>query len=355
MPDAQPSDDDQSFYTKVAQELAGLIPVGSPQREWFRSQLERAVELEKKYRQAQEDHSRRLARHFRELKKRPAWRDRKAGPPKGHRKWVWDTWVLPLDHLHKEDVTLTDDGSYKGDEIDGWGPPELQHRPPELMGRLYIFDDIARAPDKVLPVQCFLLAVVHDLVRRGKGFHLLLEGIALPPAFQVYLDHGDPGGGLHPMHGLEQETITTALAAVREALHTGGKNTANEVPWVDDAPEYLPLTEASKLTDGRLSVSVLSRLCKPDGTMRYMRKRGVGGKVHLADLRQYMQGRQSDPEWTAAYMNWLQGQKADKTRLFWKCRSCLYEYPDEAAATDRCPKCKSEATLIQKAPPKPRR
>lgn len=85
-----------------------------------------------------------------------------------------------------------------------------------------------------------------------------------------------------------------------------------------------------------------------------MRKPGRGCKVHISDFRRYMQSRQSDPRWAAAYMNWLQGQKAGKTRLFWKCRSCGFEYPDEANATDCCPKCKSESALTPKAQPKPR-
>lgn len=126
-----------------------------------------------------------------------------------------------------------------------------------------------------------------------------------------------------------------------------------EQPWTDDAPEYLPLSQARKLIDGRLSLVMLSKLCKPDGDMRYMRKRGVGCKVHIADFLRYMRSRQSDPVWAAAYMNWLKGQKAGKSRLFWHCQACGHQYAEGANATVRCPKCKKQATLQLRRAPTP--
>jgi hypothetical protein len=150
------------------------------------------------------------------------------------------------------------------------------------------------------------------------------------------------------------EALASAFRWVAEALPAPvAQADGKEQPWADDVPEYLPLTEARKLIDNRFSLPTLSKLMTPDGEMRYMRKEGCGCKVHLGDLRRYMQGRQSDPKWAAAYMNWLQGQKAGKTRLFWKCGKCSLEYPDEARATDRCPQCKSQSALTLKAPPKP--
>ena len=133
-----------------------------------------------------------------------------------------------------------------------------------------------------------------------------------------------------------------------------GKAGTKEQPWDDDAEGYLFLTEVRKLIDDRLSLPTLSKLLTPDGEVRYMRK-GQRCKVYLADFRRYMRSRQSDPEWTAAYLNWLQGQKAGKTRLFWKCGSCGHEYAEEANATDHCPNCKKEASLTPKVPPKARR
>jgi len=150
-------------------------------------------------------------------------------------------------------------------------------------------------------------------------------------------------------------------AALREAVAPGGgagsvahQADSKEQPWADDAPEYLPLKEASKLTDASISLPALSKLCKPAGEMRYMRKPGRGCKVHIADFRLYMRGRLSDSEWAAAYMNWLNATKAGKFRMFMRCKKCGHEYPDEPTATDRCPKCKEEAEVTLKKPPKPR-
>lgn len=131
---------------------------------------------------------------------------------------------------------------------------------------------------------------------------------------------------------------------------------AKEQPWADEAPEYLLLSQARKLIDNHVSLQTLGRLCKPNGRIRYMRK-GRRCKVHVAGFLQYMKGQQSDPIWAAAYMLFLQGEKTGKTRLFWKCQntSCAYEYPENASATDRCPKCKGECVLTQKGSPKPNR
>jgi ssDNA-binding Zn-finger/Zn-ribbon topoisomerase 1 len=77
----------------------------------------------------------------------------------------------------------------------------------------------------------------------------------------------------------------------------------------------------------------------------------------MGDFRRFVKSRQNDPAWAKAYMHWLSAEKAGKTRLFWKCGNpaCAYEYPDGPNATDRCPKCKGEAALIQERPPTPRR
>jgi len=136
----------------------------------------------------------------------------------------------------------------------------------------------------------------------------------------------------------------------------GATDTSRQQQWREDAPEYLPLTEIRKLIDRKLSLQTLGRLCKPDGELRYMRK-GQRCKMHVGDFRRYMRGRQSDPEWAAAYMHWLKGQKAGGKRLFWKCGNvaCGHEYPDEANAGDVCPKCKGRSELLLKAPPRPGR
>lgn len=135
---------------------------------------------------------------------------------------------------------------------------------------------------------------------------------------------------------------------------SGVKDATKEQPWADDAPEYLSLSEARKLIDGRFSLQTLSRLCKHDGRIRYMHK-GQRSKIHAADFREHMKGQQSDPEWAAAYMNWLNGQKAGTVRVFWKCKACGHDYPDNANATVRCPKCGKQSILTPKTAPKPGR
>ncbi len=151
------------------------------------------------------------------------------------------------------------------------------------------------------------------------------------------------------------------LSQVADDSHSetdaGAKDECKEQQWRDDAPEYLPLTEIRRLIDDKLSLQTLGRLCKPDGEIRYMRRKGVGCKMHISDFRRYINGRQSDPEWAAAYIHWLKGQKAGRKRLFWKCKNpaCDHEYPDEAIASDICPKCKSHSELALKSAPIPGR
>jgi hypothetical protein len=130
---------------------------------------------------------------------------------------------------------------------------------------------------------------------------------------------------------------------------------SKEQPWADDAPEHLPLTEARKLIDDRLSLSTLSKWLTPDGEIRYMRKKGVGCKVHVADFRRYMQGRQSDTTFATALAAYFSAAGKGDVRFFWHCAQCGADYPENASAAVSCPKCKADCELIRKAPPKPRR
>jgi hypothetical protein len=132
------------------------------------------------------------------------------------------------------------------------------------------------------------------------------------------------------------------------------EKTAKKQPWVDDAPEYLPLTAAAKLIDNRLSLPVLSKLLSPRGKIRYMRK-GRRSKVHVADFRRYMQGRQSDPEWSKNLAVYYTAAGKGDMRFFWHCPQCGADRPENSSAKIDCPKCKVECKLIRKAPPKPRR
>jgi hypothetical protein len=181
-------------------------------------------------------------------------------------------------------------------------------------------------------------------VRAGIGADFVVRGEWTPadvlPIVEGYFQHLQ-----------DQESLGSGKASP-PAGHAGSQQQS----WANDAPEYLSLSEIRKLIDGQLSLQTLGRLCKPDGQIRFMR-RGQRCKVHISDFRRCMQGRQSDPAWAAAYMNWLQGQKAGGKRLFWKCSNsaCGHEYPEGANATDRCPNCKGQSRLTSKAPPSPTR
>ena len=95
---------------------------------------------------------------------------------------------------------------------------------------------------------------------------------------------------------------------------------------------------------GLICTGVLMLLCGPFLT--------YGSVKGIRDM-----GHQSKPKWARAYMTWLQGQKAGKNRLFWKCRKCGLEYADTANATEDCPKskCDGKSDLSVRRPPMPRR
>ncbi len=61
-----------------------------------------------------------------------------------------------------------------------------------------------------------------------------------------------------------------------------------QCPWNDTDPRFIPLTEAVKLSDGRLDLKTLSKRLKPDGLMRYMRS-AKRCRVHKGDLEQYLE------------------------------------------------------------------
>lgn len=68
---------------------------------------------------------------------------------------------------------------------------------------------------------------------------------------------------------------------------------SKEQGWLDDTPEYIPNSEAVKLTDGKLLLPKLSKILKPDGLIRYMRQ-GHRCKVHIGDFREYVKNLGSD-------------------------------------------------------------
>jgi hypothetical protein len=178
------------------------------------------------------------------------------------------------------------------------------------------------------------------------------------------------GMSIYPIAPLESEEVNQGLEGLCAVLVEvrGVLSAMNEpertVPqqgtptkqqtWSDDDPAYLHLSEAVKLTDGRLSLSALSRLLVPQGEVRYMRM-GRRCRVHLGDFRRFLKGHQSDPRWAKIYLTYLSASGKGDIRFFWRCKACGYEYPEGPAATATCPKCHSDAEIYCKRPPEPTR
>ena len=188
--------------------------------------------------------------------------------------------------------------------------------------------------------------------RVGSRMQALAVRLGFASASQpVYVPSASVRGRVLQERLTRQTGIVKAWAATRPA--EGGKGDSKEQPWDDDAPEYIPLTEAVKLTGGLISVQRLSRRLTPTGEMRYMRK-GQRCKVHLGDFRRYMKGHQSDPEWAKAYLSYLSAAGKGNVRFFWRCESCGHEQPEGDA--DTCPECRADKwTIVKREPPKPKR
>ena len=74
--------------------------------------------------------------------------------------------------------------------------------------------------------------------------------------------------------------------AAENSTETGEKK---KQPWLNDAPDYMLLSEAIvKFAGSKPAVSTLSKKITPDGPIRYMR-RGRRCKVHIGDFRKYAQ------------------------------------------------------------------
>jgi len=227
--------------------------------------------------------------------------------------------------------------------VKGRGPMGLPQ--PEVKGTVYVeYCRVETGQEGDSQKRVAVLAAAHATANVGDitvHNHIVVDPGAIAELFfQKWAEHQTTSGGTGP--------------AGRNAS-PAAQDTAKEQPWADDAPEYLPLSEAAKLIDNRLSLSALSKLLSADGEIRYMRK-GRRCKVHIADFRRYMQGRQSDPEWAKNLAVYYTAAGKGDSRLYWRCKQCGNEYPETAKADpDSCPKCKGESDLITKAPPKPRR
>lgn len=119
--------------------------------------------------------------------------------------------------------------------------------------------------------------------------------------------------------------VKTYLGAVRAdlaRLQAEPENSAKrkpetkEVPWSDDAPEYLPNSKAVKLADGDLDLKQLGRLLKPNGSIRYMRK-GRRTKVHLQDFVNHLkahEGHTITDEAVDAFVSGIEKRKLEEAR-----------------------------------------
>ncbi len=156
-------------------------------------------------------------------------------------------------------------------------------------------------------------------------------------------------------------TISQAVGepAARNVADAVVQASTKEVPWADDAPEYLPLSKARKLIDDRKSVSTLSKLLTPDGDIRYMRK-GRRCKVHVADFLRYFRSRPNDPEYVKIVATFIANEGKGDMRFAWSCQKCGSSV---AKTADRCPnhdcaghRPESFDPKIERVdPPKPRR
>ena len=84
------------------------------------------------------------------------------------------------------------------------------------------------------------------------------------------------------------------------------KSESKEAPWDNNDPDYMPASDAIvHFTDDQISLSQLSKLLKPDGRIRYMRKKGQQAtgqktrcrlKVHKEDFKQWAEFRYPSKE-----------------------------------------------------------
>ena len=99
------------------------------------------------------------------------------------------------------------------------------------------------------------------------------------------------------------KSIIDDIQNLASLLH---KSESKEVPWDNNDPDYMPASDAIvHFTDDQISLSQLSKLLKPDGRIRYMRKKGQQAtgqktrcrlKVHKEDFKQWAEFRYPSKE-----------------------------------------------------------
>ncbi len=101
------------------------------------------------------------------------------------------------------------------------------------------------------------------------------------------------------------------------ALFDGGATESDgekEVRWDPKNTDYMQASEAVvKFTDGKLPLSTLSKMLKPDGPIRYMRSGHRRCKVHIGDFRTWAE-KKHPPDAVAAEIadEWLADVAARK-------------------------------------------
>jgi len=262
----------------------------------------------------------------------------------------------------------------------GWVPADLS-KPPCFPPNPMPGGDSSEDTDEITLMRRYVaLAAVHDRLDayEGRTRARLLAGFELPPQNVRTVAFESDRPYLMWGKGFERTSIEQALEAVKAdiAALTKGGGTGSKTsqarsdekpptrpgepgqtkrqPWSKDAPEYLPLTEAVKLTDGYLKVQTLSKKMKPAGEMRYMQK-GQRCKVHIADFLRYIKSQVRDPEYHKLLVAFMACEGKGDLRFAWKCSNCSAVV---SKTDDRCPKrdCpghepSSFAFKIERVPP----
>jgi len=94
-----------------------------------------------------------------------------------------------------------------------------------------------------------------------------------------------------------QKSVIDDIQNLASFLH----KSESEVPWDNNNPDYMAASDAIvHFTDDQISLPQLSKLLRPDGRIRYMRKKGQQAtgpktrcrlKVHKEDFRQWTEFR----------------------------------------------------------------
>ena len=92
------------------------------------------------------------------------------------------------------------------------------------------------------------------------------------------------GGLVQAYDGKQQEIKSQGNAGQ-------GSIKSKEQAWEENNPDYMSNSDAiANFTNSKMTLSALSKLLVPDGSIRYMRK-GRRCKVHIGDFREYAKGR----------------------------------------------------------------